>query len=347
MQTIIIGLMVDESFDNHEFFPPSLNVKIHGHDYRVVVHRNVDVTVTDKGPILNADIVIDFRHQNKDYFYSKLLGERYIHQGRLGKSEQLSLLSMSGVPGVTPFSVRSTPGTNLRKQTARSGFTTDFNKKKYVIKPNMGAKGEGQALVPSFQLTSFIDATTRTNNIKKLKELFPDVVFTKTESGELSNFNIITEFIDDIDKEYRVLVGGTSFWMYERTRQGDDYLHANIDFETIVNDESRIELKRVEHGCDLYEYVQCIVDAADIKLGSIDVFRRQNGELGVFEYSTQFGFYQIEPAQVGDIYSSFLTSIARYYVGPDLTLKKSEIGLTDPKTNPHAMDRETFNRNTE
>lgn len=80
---------------------------------------------------------------------------------------------------------------------------------------------------------------------------------------------------------------------------------------------------------------------------AFDVFRRQNGELGVFEYSTQFGFYQIEPAQVGDIYSSFLTSIARYYVGPDLTLKKSEIGLTDPKTNPHAMDRETFNRSTE
>ena len=127
--------------------------------------------------------------------------------------------------------------------------------------------------------------------------------------------------------------------MYERTRQGDGYLHANIDFETIVNGESHIKLKPIEKGCDLYTYVECIVDATDMKLGSIDIFRRQNGELGVFEYSTQFGFYQIEPVQVGDIYSSFLTSIARYYVGPYSTLTKSEVGLTGPKENPYDVGR--------
>lgn len=329
MKTIIIGLLLDTSNDNNEYFPPTFLTKCHGEDYRVVLHRNVDIVVTDEVVTSNSDIVIDFRHSMPDHSLKMLLGVKYIWQGRLRKNDQMITLLSNKINGLTPFSVRHSPTTRFLKNGIRRGLTTKLRASHYVLKPESGAGGREQALVPSHQLISFLDSVDGLIESSTLKENYPDVVFTETnDDNHFPNDLVITEYIPDIEKEYRVMIGGNCWRYYERKRVGDTYKHANLDTKGKVSQDNKIELQSLNESPDLAKLVTRVVAATGMKLGSIDIYQRSNGEYGVIEYSSQFGTYMIDLHQVDELYMQFLLDIVMDYVGPDLTVTKEQVGGT-------------------
>lgn len=348
MKTIVIGIVTCFSVDNHEYFPDSVVLNIHGEDVRVVIHRNVVVSVTDNAVTKNCDVVIDYTYGKENAQLKRLMGDNYIWQGRTHKSEQLTLLLMAGIQGLPVFTTTQHEGFNLRKNIARLGLPTGVNKR-YVVKPESGAAGEDQFIVKGNQLIAFMDVI-HDKTVSEVLEQFPEVIHSEEQQAtstdevkeitldnseapatrQIHNRFVITEFVEDIKREYRVILAGGEAFFYERTRSGDTYVHANLNRNKPVIKEDSLVLERLDipKHAELRRYVCEIGKATGMLLGSIDVFEREDGTLGVFEFSSQFGTYNICPSQIHKLYHSFVEYITRRFIGPDLTVTKSAVGFT-------------------
>ncbi len=286
MKTVVIGIN-NKGVDNIHYLPPSF---YHGKT-RYVIHQNPVIEQDGDVVEANCDWYFDFSSKvNKRA--QLLMGEYYIPFTREAKSLQMTRLLMADQQ------IMETP--TLYHTEGRGHFAmgvSEFGhplKGKVVVKRENGARGCDQAVVPTHQLDNFLRVCCD-ESMDSLKERFPDVVFTDrypdSASGPFTHDKIlITEYVEGITAEYRLLVGGHQRLALERGIQEKEYRQANLDLNTPLSGAPAelLDYKDLFTTTEV-EQIEALIELFDIRLGSVDLYRTKTGDLGFFEWSPQFG----------------------------------------------------------
>lgn len=318
---IIIAIKDDYKFNRNILtLPPIFSLKkIKGTE--VIIHHN-PVTQIDmvSKPIKNYDILIDFGH---DYSLEALLGVDYFNYRSSTKTYQLIYLTANEkirelknfiIPKTYyKFGVASSEDYNGLSEFGVPGENQGF----VIVKPELGASGRSMALVPRYLLDSFIGCINLP--IKEFKETFPTVTFStetlcsnkKENPTFFDTTNVsdlcIQDYIENIESEYRLMVGGDTLSYYKRTRHGEVLKHANIpSTEPLVEQLKLKHSLEEEFSKEECHAIHAVIDSLPLKTGSVDLFRTIDGKFGVFEYSAQYGVSGIDPVAEQKLYFEFI-----------------------------------------
>ncbi len=217
------------------------------------------------------------------------LGIKTIGTKRFPKYQQHLILTQNGILTpemyctVTPSLYKSNRGDYLHV------LLHDLNKNEEIIlKSNDGARGLGQILLRKEQLYNLFD---NSNDKEYLKNHFnlgglPKNEFEDSflfETIETSNF-IISKKINDIVAEYRV-IGFYGIEPIVIERKITDHWQSNIS----ITGEFK-ELDSSVLSKELLDNIQGLLKKLNTPFLSIDVFKREDGSFGVFEFQMQFGY---------------------------------------------------------
>jgi hypothetical protein len=302
MKNIVVALTKD-SASNFLSLPPSFNFK----GYNIIVHRNPLVEFNGD-LVCNFDLMIDFGQSE----ICKLIPEKCISFPRINKTYQLFNLSKAAKSLGTshiyiPKVYFNTDRSGCAKEYAGlSKHSHNISDENVVVKLEQGARGLGQAVVPTNELNYFLDncSSTVTELIKK----FPNVKFGQMKDAEVNfyeeqTFNTkhlcVMEYIDKIETEYRILFNGSSniLCVKRNIRESElGFRQANIILGEPVKNAKITSLKAaltIEYDSDIAEVMVDelvgLLNKLDI-IGSVDLFVK-NGMIGIIEYCNQFGYY--------------------------------------------------------
>lgn len=337
MKKMVIGLL-QSGTNNIYQIPPYF----HRSGVEVMVHHNPNLTLLGSEFKVNADIVAGFFNPGavEDVYFRSAMGDNYHHIQRFKKSEQVakliayqnkhfvedSDLSLLEVPQTLSASTSAHSGQWARSAIDHLGGsfgeqTTHIDR--VVVKPENGARGLGQATIPIDQLRYFFEHVTKKTPYGKLKDMFPDAHFSGVERGpnteekeddelplSLHDEWMVSEYVNEIVSEYRLVVGGDKVYCEERQRTEGNYQHANLDLDKGIKTGSYQVLNPTSH---FHNLAMSISAAFDMPLGSIDLYERANGTLGFLECCPQFGMWSMPHEIAYDIHMAFLDYlIARY-----------------------------------
>lgn len=201
---------------------------------------------------------------------------------------------------------------------------------KLIAKPVDGARGECQILAP----TDLMDAILTMSSdipVNQLNERFPEATFYFGEEHyaqgvlrddayfDVSNLMILP-YIEDVVSEWRVVVSGSCLHMYRRqiehTDNGTRIVVAGrhtytVDGLKVENEEEALALNVIEHTGDtctsVWRELREVIKGAGITLGSVDVYVRADGTVGIFEWCPQFGTLYSDREQRRQLGIDFVT----------------------------------------
>lgn len=334
MKTIIVAIEgVEKIVDNLALLPPVIRTD----DFNIIIHNSPLIEQAD-GVTKNFDILIDCIHGDPSSSRSKeaelLLGSSYITSIRRSKTEQAIILENINQKLNLGFYIPKCYQ-NLYRTGGKviSRYGAEFDDK-VILKPENGAKGEGQAIVPAYALASLfqydIDKTA-----KYLKEKYPEIVLSHyNEDREEAFFPtgdliLAQEYLSDIVSEYRVLISDQDMYIYKRKILNKEYRQANITTNTVVDNQRK--LTKVFHNGEYFissnngsddidlslitlTNIFTMARELDLKLGSMDIFVTESGNVGFFEYCNQFAFWRIHPKIARDIHVNYIKSIVKNWI---------------------------------
>lgn len=345
MKKLIIAVKNPHYVNNFSAVMPYLKT---GTDVEVYFHEDPKARAHGLELEKNFDVLIEFdcvegtRRDVFGYCEAGLLGAKeYYPQIRLPKSLQAMRLHQAmGDKIVIPAVFNDFDGGR--------DFTNKHNHpncEKVVIKREHGATGDRQVLIDSHHLSAFLEnidlGTTR------LKEKFPNAVFIQTkerarevggnlrieedqqakassasasgtEAEDTSDFFtgqdvVITEYIEEVTSEYRVLFSPYTAVAYPRVRHGKEFPTANMDKSmAVMGSPTLTSSVLTTFGAEGDEIIQEVIKATGLLFGSIDVFMK-DGKIGVFEYQNQFGIVNLDPGLVQTLHREAIEYIARQY----------------------------------
>jgi len=332
-ENLIVVSFQHTGVDNLYHLPPYLEVD----ERPVMIHHNPAVRMMGNKFQANAHIFADFLNPNGDTdALAKIgFGRNYHPIRRYAKSHQVALLEAYKLrnPKSLLHDIRI-PTTMGNFNTAHSGqylmspldhLGTTLGPDEFsitdrvVVKPEHGARGRGHALTNVANLRRLLVDIDLP--LSELKTLYPDVIFTdpdpnsqdQKEKEEMVLFQpgdfVVSEYIDNVVAEYRVLFGGDTVYMAEREREGDGYLQANL------NNKQRGSrtFDKLEKDHYVYRLTKEIASAQKLPLGSIDFFKTDDGEYGFFECCPQFGTWATPQEVAWEVHVGFLRYIIDKY----------------------------------
>lgn len=327
MDQITVAIRGIEYTDNLETLPPQFERD----DLVYNIHTTPRVTYQcGELPQLtkNFDLLLDFIILDPDPYTETLLGSCYRPHRRKSKTEQLLTVSKA-INTLSPVYQayfehprhHCTLGMEGPLKACGAGVSGRF-----VVKEENGARGDGQAIVPAHLLSTFLsDPQLKTTKRDKLVARYPSATFSRnptkgpffSDHGDL----MITEYIEDVEVEWRVMIGGKTVLGYQRTRQSGDYPQANLD-RTGPHPETPIHLKTLSElfPGEVSQAVYRLIKIMGLTLGSIDLYQTKGGKIGVFEYCPQFGYYGIDPVAIRMLHEDFIVHEAQKALGPPTPL---------------------------
>lgn len=318
MKTLTLAITSD-CVDNIAVLPPVIHFA--DQNTQVLVHRDALVELDDNEPVCNFDLHIAFTTYAVTDAQT-LYPDRYVHMHRNSKTSQAlelaRLVKANKLDIQIPAIYRSTNRNVLSVAISHYGVPKGDV---VVVKRENGARGCGQALVPVNQLNDFLSRGGEPFN--ELEKAFPDVHFTPMYSsdgvvtdemknqGYFQNDTVyVSEYVDNIVAEYRVLVGGTTIRCRGREISGDAYKQANMDVSRPVSGGSPayVELETLLSP-KMAADIKALIDVMNFRYGSIDLYVTEDGQLGIFEYCHQFGFKATDPNFIRELSVQFVRHV--------------------------------------
>lgn len=296
-------------------------------DNRFIFHKDPQFGY-QKGKLdTNFDLLITDKFSNNDSL-ELVPDNRVFLFNRLRKDTQLRLISEAVIR------LRNSSTRHFRHfdfpefWTDAFSFIPDQNSH-LIMKPLYGARGLGQIYVDAahIDLMKFIIDLGRQDKQNFDKKEFEEkwgryIKFLngqerhKGESVDLifNNDFVITKYIPDIVREYRLITNYLSEPQIVQTRirkphpdqdlniaqatgVDEGYKKTKIlQFEEILDEEKRE---------DLLLLLRKVIGP----LNAVDVYERENGQWGIFEYSPEFGYVDIPTNIIHHLYRSFIVDI--------------------------------------
>lgn len=168
---------------------------------------------------------------------------------------------------------------------------------KVVVKLNHGSRGGDQMLIPSNMLATVIKHG-QYKTAAELAIMFPDVIMIAGENDDVNwlanpNDYVITEYVDNVNKEFRLLVSGDDIYIRERVITHGDYPQSNLNVEVYPSVSPVIyrNIYKSEIPKEVCDAVHDYVKWLKFPLGSIDLFHTVDDKWGMFEHAAQFAFH--------------------------------------------------------
>lgn len=314
MNNNIIIAITQTHTDNINILPPvyDFSQTDGALDCIAIFHSNPRVESTaDRG---NFDYHLDFNTTKCNELHKAIYGSRYCHIPRVDKHYQYlktisfnkTLEKTGGAPLKTPTVFTATSQPN-RLAISNIGIP---NCDKVVIKHAQGAKGSNQLVVPTNMLQTLLKVTRAEElTLGGIKKRFPDIIITEgsdMELGLLLDYNnfVVTEFISNIKNEWRLLVGGDKIYTRERFISAGEYPQSNLNVVTYPNTApvTYTPLEDSNIPEDVINSIKQYVKFIGLPLGSLDLYKDNDGNFGVFEYSTQFAFHGASPSFIRQLH---------------------------------------------
>lgn len=333
-KTVVLALQ-HLGVDNLYYIPPAFEVD----GVWVMTHHNPVVRLIDNKPVCNAHVCVEFLNPNliSDPLMEVAFDGNYQVVRRLPKSRQVALIERDkardpksplhrlDIPATMGSHISAHSGQYLMRKLDEVGTVLSPEDlrvvDRVVVKPENGAKGKGQAVVSLDDVRFLMDNLSLP--IKALRERFPDALFTDPDPNQqddvedeedmclfMNNDYVVTEYKDNIVAEYRVLVGGDVIYMAERERTSGAFPQANL------NNKKRNgrTFTKIDVAHDLHSLIQAIVDSQGLLLGSIDLYRTDDNEVGFFECCPQFGTYATSPEVAHQIHVGFVRKVIQSHL---------------------------------
>lgn len=306
------------SFTLVDNFPPS--VVINGTKFMVhYAPKMIPDPRSVTGYALNCDYLLDLHHDTVDPFpLRSLLGNEYIELKYENKMTQLIRCHRTKVRERLDTIEVNVPIDRLLEDNCDRRLTAIATPAdRFMIKPNIGASSARQLVLPAHYYDAF-HQNWNAQSINSHCENFPGAFASSTsgskEDGvQLSDDSIVVPFIPDIEMEYRLLVGGDTMLVYQRSLtnkdgysrvctsdeeklSGDEIVLESIEKTAFFSEQEKIDLRKLTIG-------------TGFNYGSYDLYRTRTGKLGVFEYSPNFGFVGIHLADLNILSMSFFESL--------------------------------------
>lgn len=201
---------------------------------------------------------------------------------RFPKSMQSFLLKKLSIP--TPQLFHRHLGTKSSHCGDVYGASVQYEGK-YYYKVEMGALGYGHAILEQDELYTISDLKEE-EIISLLKTTHPDAI--KQAQGK---YFTISEFIDNIAHEYRIVLSCTGeaivlHRVNKKINEDKDGMHVFTYIPEYHNDNHAMVIKELCKGL-----LKNLVDLYNYPWLSIDLYFKDDGTFGVFEFQMQFGYF--------------------------------------------------------
>lgn len=290
----------------------------------VIFHTNPSIEYTGKDePVCNFDVVLDFqtyRTAESKHFSRLLSPEQAYTLPALSKYEQALVVdkfNKRGLGYLTRPRIYDRVKFGLREHSEHASLVPHIpHGITLVLKPLYGASGKRQIMMPSHALQTIRSCLAKSTKAQ-LIERFPDIVISANTGDNdtlFTNINecVVTEFVPDIETEYRILFGGRVAMGMERDKpeNGTSFPQANILNNNPVPFNERVLLPLDELlGEVKADTLRDFLVFIDEPFGSVDVYITKDGNMGIMEWSRQYAYYNINPEHVRSITLSGIESI--------------------------------------
>lgn len=308
MNTIVVA--ISEPSTTFNLLPPVCVSQ----DYRIMFHRAPHVEISEGEANCNFDYHVDFG-LHPDEISSLYLGKKYIHLPRQTRTAQMATIDkfnktkMSDIRIHAPFSYVASFGEDVSViPMARFGIP---RAESVVLKHQYGARGSNQIIVPKHLLSSVLNGIAGRTGAE-IKKRFPTLIYSPMPNPdkvlfESTNAIFVCDYIEDVSREYRVLVAGDDLYLRQREISHGDYPQANLDLRSTKPIHYRPIHKTLDEK--QIKLLKGFVDYAGIKFGSIDVYVTDKRRLGIFEYSNEFGIHAEDPSFIRPLLVSTIENL--------------------------------------
>lgn len=236
---------------------------------------------------------------------SKLcIGDRYLHQPRVSKTKQMyEIYRYNHLKENSGRTIKYPEHYNAYQEcvggVSQLGLIGAPKGARVVIKPEFGARGEGQIVLPTHQLYDFLHSASALSNVK-IADKFPDVILSPSKYDNTPSYIdvdsiMVSDYIENIAYEYRLIVAGAERYVFPRKIKEGAYPQANLDSsDRKLLPYTRLLECRID-GLDPH-HINAFIDHIGMIYGSIDLYITTDGKLGIFEYSNEFGISGMMPS---------------------------------------------------
>ena len=335
MDTYVIAISNKTRYSFFNNLPPF--IEIENPKTSFLIHSDPVFGLNKSKLITNFDFLIDtgFENYSEDEISIRnILGNRYINLNIKSKYVQTPNLKQLITELNLDIIIPNTFTIDCKNKTTKTcnyDFTS-LDSERLVIKRYNGARGTDQILVDVDHVNNLL-SELYLYPLVELKTRFPEAIFTKLQSEEIDqqprlevedsesykknkkiffpgeDHLLIQEYIDNVVKEFRIIISGKELFIIERSINDNEYKQANLDFDSKVY----IKPKQLLDKNILPTDVITLIEKLDLKLASIDLFVTRNQKWGVFEYSHEFGMTSFSEKTRTDILNSFLSYIVENY----------------------------------
>lgn len=261
----------------------------------------------------NFDLMLDEGVENIDALMNnkEVLGDR-LHLARyISKSAQSLRLQRAGI---------DTPTLYLRGDRRISRPLPGFSQlavapSQVMLRPEYGANGRSTVRLPLRDYEDFFrvagDPAYGTGDA--LRERFPQAGFTKPqdETGPYfpdggMNEVCVTEYIPDIAAEYRLILSGDRLMSFRRQRWEDNGVIIGNGAIVREPDEINDRYPAPHRDENFLGALKAFARKEDMPMVAFDVYVREDGGMGVFEYAPGFGTGGLTAIEARQLYMDFI-----------------------------------------
>lgn len=249
------------------------------------------------------------------------------------KLQQYVFLSDHKIP--TPLCVRYLNGVHSR---SLSNCSTIDNDTPVIVRSLRGANGLGMFRIPYGVLNSALYFVSLHNNdVDGFKKAYTSASLSPASKDSIvyeSNCVIVTEYLTDVKNEYRVVIIGDYITIYKRNRtvKDNELVQANINKDTYFNiptthtmvynncestyteeTQSYLDLP-VEQYNVILSLTRFMIKHLPMVYGSLDFYLKDNGDVGIFEFSNQFGVAVTPTATTVLYHTEFIKKLVIEYL---------------------------------
>ena len=310
MKQYIVAISDDNS-PSFDLLPPVYTVD---NKFSILFHHYPKMEIVGDDVSCNFDYYIDFG-MGVDEIAEAYFDDKYINIPRISKRMQTA----------TIVKFNKTRDTASKIAYPRNYITQYDNNAsvlaiaqvgvpqtdRVLIKHQFGARGDNQVIVPKHMLSSFLNKA-QGKNVNEVQEMFPDLIYSKLTKKDTPMYPTIgsmyvCDFIDDVVSEWRIIISGTLKYVRTRTISNGDYPQANLDLKS----SKPLEYTNlsVEFSESEVELIEDFITFSGLKYGSLDIYKNQNGDIGIFEYSNEYGIHAEDPVFIRKLLITTVTEI--------------------------------------
>lgn len=293
------------------------------------------------GYVSNVDVLVT--GGRLDPRLRQLMGDRVIDISRLEKTDAMVKLFLAakgtGIETLLPLRWNGCLINQFESNVIPAWV------KRCVVKEEGGGSGTPQAIIPLDLVETFVTEHSDYPQTE-LEETFPDCVFffdnekpDPDKTGLMQESWAVYPYVEDLDKEFRIIRAGHMRVMYERERHTDKGIsrvkvsgkhRATTDMfnDTYhLEENGKVTLSPALGWGEMFVEINRLFDRLGFEWGSVDVYTRtdHNGKVvvGIFEYCPQFGTRLMRHALKRDLAKAFVETIANRFVDEMLPRPKS------------------------